>query len=48
MLARNAAATEHLGEAAATGRYGRNIVYQGFTASARRVLGDEGADLYAR
>ncbi|WP_458091260.1 MmyB family transcriptional regulator [Streptomyces malaysiensis] len=48
VLARNAAATEHLGEAAATGRYGRNIVYQGFTASARRVLGNEGANLYAR
>ncbi|NUH39742.1 transcriptional regulator [Streptomyces samsunensis] len=48
VLARNAAATEHLGEAAATGRYGRNIVHQGFTASARRVLGNECADLYAR
>ncbi|WP_308403558.1 hypothetical protein [Streptomyces sp. 8ZJF_21] len=48
LAARNAAATELLGEAAATGRYGRNIVYQGFTASARRVLGNEGADLYAR
>ncbi|MZE78311.1 helix-turn-helix domain-containing protein [Streptomyces sp. SID5475] len=48
VLARNAAATEILGEPPTTGRYGRNIVHQGFTATARRILGSEGADRYAR
>lgn len=48
VLARNAAAVEFLGEVPTTGGYGRNIVYQGFTPSARRVLGAEGVDRYGR
>ncbi|MFD3685295.1 helix-turn-helix domain-containing protein [Nocardiopsis sp. NPDC058631] len=48
VMARNAAATELLGLEHGTGRYRRNIVHHGFTATARRVLGDEGAHRYAQ
>lgn len=48
IVARNSAATELLGPITGTGRYRRNIVQHGFTATARRVLGDEGAHRYAR
>lgn len=47
-VARNAAATELLGPLSSAGRYRRNIVHQGFTPTARHVLGEEGADWYAR
>lgn len=48
VMARNAIATEFLGTQHSTSRYRRNIVYQGFTATARSVLGDEGAHRYAQ
>ncbi|MFC4866380.1 helix-turn-helix transcriptional regulator [Streptomonospora arabica] len=48
VLARNSAATELLGQPHGTGPYDRNIVYQGFAPSARRVLGEEGAARYGR
>lgn len=48
VMARNAAATELLGPVSGTGRYRGNIVHQGFTTTAHRVLGDEGAHRYAR
>ncbi|WP_129663188.1 helix-turn-helix domain-containing protein [Phytoactinopolyspora endophytica] len=48
VMARNAAATELLGPLPSAGRYRRNIVHQGFTATARRVLGNEGVHRYAR
>jgi hypothetical protein len=49
LLARNAAAAYLLGPLSGSGRYGRNIVHQCFTATALRdVLGDEGADQLAR
>lgn len=47
-LARNAAATELLGSLPPAGGSGRSIVRQGFEPEARRLLGDEGADHYAR
>jgi transcriptional regulator with XRE-family HTH domain len=47
VMARNAAAAELLGPLSSAGRYRRNIVHQGFTATARRILGDEGAHRYA-
>ncbi len=48
VMARNAAAAELLGPLSSGGRYGRNIVHQGFTSTAREVLGDDGAQRYAR
>lgn len=48
VMARNAAAVELLGPLADVGRYRRNIVHHGFVPMARHVLGDEGADRYAR
>ncbi|MFD2795161.1 helix-turn-helix domain-containing protein [Promicromonospora vindobonensis] len=48
VVARNVAATELLGPISGTGRYRHNIVQHGFTATARHVLGDEGAHRYAR
>ncbi|MGN9786827.1 helix-turn-helix transcriptional regulator [Nonomuraea sp. ZG12] len=49
LLARNAAAAYLLGPLSGSGRYGRNIVHQCFTATALcEVLGDEGADQLAR
>ncbi|WP_205346857.1 helix-turn-helix domain-containing protein [Pseudonocardia broussonetiae] len=48
VLARNAAAAELLGPLPGAGEYRRNIVHHGFTAAARHVLGEEGADRYAR
>jgi transcriptional regulator with XRE-family HTH domain len=48
VMARNAAAAELLGPISSAGRYRRNIVHQGFTATARHILGDEGAHRYAR
>ncbi|PRX55583.1 helix-turn-helix protein [Nonomuraea fuscirosea] len=49
LLAHNAAAADLLGPLSCTGRYGRNIVYQCFTAPAvPDVLGDDGAGQLAR
>lgn len=48
VIARNAAATELLGPISGTGRHRRSIVQHGFTATARNLLGDEGAHRYAR
>lgn len=49
LLALNTAATELLQPLAATGPYGRNIVYQVFTATALAdLLGDDGAEQLAR
>ncbi|MFI9462944.1 helix-turn-helix domain-containing protein [Streptomyces xiamenensis] len=50
LLACNASAAELLGPlAGGTGRYGRNIAYQAFTAPALPdLLGEDGADLFAR
>ncbi|WP_432535615.1 helix-turn-helix domain-containing protein [Kineococcus arenarius] len=48
VMARNAAAVDIFGPVVGEGRYRRNIVHQGFTPAAREVLGDEGADQYAR
>lgn len=48
VMARNAAAAELLGTQSSTSRYRHNIVHQGFSATARRILGDEGAHRYAR
>lgn len=48
VLGRNAAATELLGTTLSTSRYRHNIVYQGFTTTARYLLGDAGAHRYAR
>jgi transcriptional regulator with XRE-family HTH domain len=48
VLRRNAAATQLLGTISGTGRFRHNIVHQGFTATARHLLGDEGAHRYAR
>ncbi len=49
LLALNAAATDLLQPLAATGPYGRNIVYQVFTATALPgLLGDDGAEQLAR
>lgn len=48
LLACNSAAAELLGPLSVKGRYGRNMVYQCFTAATLRdVLGDEGADEFA-
>lgn len=48
LLASNAAAADLLGPLSAEGRFGRNMVYQCFTATTLRdVLGDEGADEFA-
>jgi transcriptional regulator with XRE-family HTH domain len=47
VMARNAAAAELLGPLPAAGRFRRNIVHHGFTATARQILGDEGAHRYA-
>jgi transcriptional regulator with XRE-family HTH domain len=49
LLARNAAADELLKPLSASGRYGRNIVYQVFTAEALpELLGEAGAEQLAR
>lgn len=48
VLARNAAATELLGPISGAGRFRRNVVRQGFTAAAGRILGHDGARRYAR
>ncbi|WP_329472589.1 helix-turn-helix transcriptional regulator [Streptomyces sp. NBC_01723] len=48
VMARNAAAAELLGTQPGRSRYRRNIVHQGFSAAASRILGDEGAHRYAR
>jgi transcriptional regulator with XRE-family HTH domain len=49
LLGRNAAAAELLGPLSATGRYGRNIVYQAFTATMLPdLLGEDGAELFTR
>ncbi|MGE9692312.1 MULTISPECIES: helix-turn-helix transcriptional regulator [unclassified Streptomyces] len=48
VMARNAAAAELLGTESGRSRYRRNIVHHGFSATALRVLGEEGADRYAR
>ncbi|WP_201849558.1 helix-turn-helix transcriptional regulator [Myceligenerans indicum] len=48
VVARNAAATEILGSLPTEGRFRRNIVWHGFMATARVVLGDEGAHKYAQ
>ncbi len=48
VVARNAAATELLGPVPTDGRFRRNIVWQGFTAHARAVLGHKGAHEYGR
>ncbi|MFC4856111.1 helix-turn-helix domain-containing protein [Actinophytocola glycyrrhizae] len=48
VLARNAAAAELFGPVSSAGRYRHNIVHQGFTATARHILGNEGADRYTR
>ncbi|GAB3650264.1 helix-turn-helix domain-containing protein [Glycomyces tarimensis] len=48
VMARNAAATELLGTPSSVSPYRHNIVHQGFTAAARRALGEDGAHRYAR
>ncbi len=48
LLARNAAATEIFGRENGSGPFRDNIVRHGFTESAPLLLGDEGADRYAR
>jgi transcriptional regulator with XRE-family HTH domain len=48
VLGRNAAATELLGTISGTSRFRHNIVHQGFTATARHLLGDEGTHRYTR
>jgi transcriptional regulator with XRE-family HTH domain len=49
LLARNRAAAELLAPLAQVGPYGRNVVYQAFTATdLPAVLGDDGAELFLR